>query len=310
MYHAEMRAAQSEILKQHGQLKFHEGSFSYSLTLESQEAAFTVSDGVKTNAAVAGWAFGAGQKGQTYVLEKAGVYTESRLSYFIGLSALGITPGQSAEAPKRMENALGRKLDSQSVRLCFGCHATAAITSNVLESEKSMPGVTCEACHGPGAKHVAAMKARDYKQGAQAIMNPARLSPFDSVDFCGACHHTWADVVAEMSPDFNAVSIRFQPYRLEESRCWGKGGDARLTCVACHDPHQPLVHEASAYDSKCLSCHSAKPEPEGHRAAMTTCKVATSNCVSCHMPKYDVPQMHAKFTDHDIRVVRTNGYDH
>jgi len=34
------------------------------------------------------------------------------------------------------------------------------------------------------------------------------------------------------------------------------------------------------------------------------CKVSTGNCVRCHMPKYTLPQMHAAFTDHDIRIVR------
>jgi len=39
------------------------------------------------------------------------------------------------------------------------------------------------------------------------------------------------------------------------------------------------------------------------------CKVATSNCVTCHMPKYDLPQTHAVFTDHEIRVVREGALD-
>lgn len=309
MYHAGMRAAHSEILKQNGKLKFHEGRFSYALALASNEVVYTVSDGVKTADSVTAWAFGAGKNGQTHVLEKAGVDTESRLSYFTSSGSLDITPGHSAQAPKRVEDALGRKMDSQTARLCFGCHTTAAITSNVLESEKAIPGVTCEACHGPGAKHVTAMKAKDDREGAESIMNPAGLSPFDSVDFCGACHRTWADVVAQMRPDLGVVSIRFQPYRLEESRCWGKRGDARITCIACHDPHRPLVRESSAYDSKCLACHSARLEPNGQMAAKTTCRVATSNCVSCHMPKYEVPDMHARFTDHNIRVVHTGEFD-
>jgi len=54
------------------------------------------------------------------------------------------------------------------------------------------------------------------------------------VDYCGSCHRTWWDVTLDESPGLK--SLRFQPYRLENSRCWGKG-DARLTCVACHDPH-------------------------------------------------------------------------
>ena len=307
MFHAGVRAAESEILQKHEQLKFQDGSFQYSLTHAPEGVTYSVTGGEDKDAAAAVWAFGMGKLGQTYVLEKDGAYFESRLSYFTSLSALDITPGQSPAIPEGVKKALGNRLDDDTSRRCFGCHMTAAVTSGVLEPEKATPGVHCEACHGPGAAHVAAMQARQYDQGIAAIMNPANLSPVDSVDFCGACHRTWADVEVEMPADIGTGSLRFQPYRLEESRCWGKGGDARITCIACHDPHQPLVTELSAYDSKCLACHSAKPNPVGRMAAKTTCKVATSNCVSCHMPKYVIKRTHAQITDHYIRVVRTKG---
>src|SRR5208282_4795575 len=129
----------------------------------------------------------------------------------------------------------------------------------------------------------------------------------DSVDFCGACHSTWADVV-EAHRKIGLARIRFEPYGLEQSRCWGTNGDRRITCVACHDPHRPLVHEPSAYDSRCLACHGARTESQ-KPAAKTVCKVAASNCVTCHMPKYELPEMHALFTDHDIRVVRASALD-
>jgi hypothetical protein len=175
----------------------------------------------------------------------------------------------------------------------------------VFEPAKATPGVMCEACHGPGAQHVAAMKARDYDH--PSIVNPARLTPADSIDFCGACHRTWSDVAVEMPTYIGNMSLRFQPYRLEKSRCWKESGDARITCIACHDPHQPLVREPAAYDSKCLACHSAKVQPLPYTTPFHTCKVGTTNCVSCHMPKYEAPQTHARFTDHDIQVVHANG---
>jgi formate-dependent nitrite reductase cytochrome c552 subunit len=31
----------------------------------------------------------------------------------------------------------------------------------------------------------------------------------------------------------------------------------------------------------------------------------TEKCVTCHMPKYEVQDMHYKFTEHMIRVVKT-----
>ena len=152
------------------------------------------------------------------------------------------------------------------------------------------------------------MTAHNPEQGATEIMDPAGLSPADSVDFCGACHTTWADVVEAASKP-GPENIRFEPYGLEQSRCWGTNGDARITCVACHDPHQPLVHEPSAYDSKCLACHGLRSVSKKPAAAKSMCKVATSNCVTCHMPKYDLPQTHAVFTDHEIRVVREGALD-
>lgn len=306
MYHASVLAAQSEILTNHGLLQFKEDGYGTSVTTSPEGVTFAVTDGVSTASAPAASAMGF-KNGQTYVLEKDGAYFESRLSFFTRIHSLDITPGQSPEVPEDLESALGRKLGIDEVERCFRYHTTAAVTAKVIESEKATPGIRCEACHGPGAAHVASMTAGSPEQGS-AIMDPANLSPSDSVDFCGACHSTWADVV-ETHRQLGPARIRFEPYDLEQSRCWGINGDSRITCVACHDPHQPLVREPSAYDSKCLACHGARTESKGTHAAKTICKVAASNCVTCHMPKYELPEMHAEFTDHDIRVVREGALD-
>ncbi len=306
MYHASVRAAQSEILINHDLLKFKEGGFSTSVTTSPGSVAFSVNDGVDQASMPATWAMGF-KKGQTYVLEKDGIYFESRLNFFTKLDSLDIAPGQSRDLPEGLESALGRKLGIDEAARCFRCHTTAAVTSKVFNSERAAPGVTCEACHGPGAAHVASMTGHDLEE-ATAIMNPTDLSPSDSVDFCGACHSTWADVV-ETNRRIGLAEIRFQPYRLEQSRCWGISGDRRITCIACHNPHQPLVRDPSAYDSKCLACHAVSAGPRGAHMAKSVCKVATSNCVTCHMPKYELPEMHSVFTDHDIRVVSVGALD-
>lgn len=304
MFHAGVRAADAQILKAQPQRTFHESGFSEALTDGVAGVTFSVTDGHQRITAPVSWAFGAGEYGQTYILQKNGAYIESRLSYFTRLHALDITPGQASHPPQSAEDALGKKLDAGTAKDCFRCHTTEALTSGIFDSDKAIPGVMCEACHGPGARHVAAARIDDNDKAAAAILNPAHLSAADSVDFCGACHRTWADVAMEMPTNMGAAKVRFQPYRLEMSRCWGTGEDARITCIACHDPHQPLVHDLSAYDSKCLACHSAAAGSPAHRAAKI-CKVATSRCASCHMPKVEVPEAHATFTDHDIRVVRS-----
>jgi hypothetical protein len=128
------------------------------------------------------------------------------------------------------------------------------------------------------------------------------LDPLDFVDFCGACHGTWWDV--KFSGAKGIPTVRSQPFRLEESKCWGKG-DARLTCIACHDPHEEVRKDASFYDHACLACHTssagAKTAAQAHQPA--ACPVSTKECTSCHMPKIYDPDMHYKFTDHRIRIV-------
>jgi hypothetical protein len=304
MYHAGIRADQSEILKAHGHLEFQDAGYRYSLVHAVSGVTYSVTDGANSAAGTVAWAFGAGEIGQTYLLEENGSYTEGRLSYYSALGALDITVGQAADTPLEMGTALGRMMNRDAAQHCFGCHTTAAITSGVFEPEKATPGLSCEACHGPGAEHVAAIRAQHYERASAVIMNPSRLSSSDSVDFCGACHRTWADVTMRMPAKLGVFSVRFQPYRLEKSRCWGENGDARITCIACHDPHQPLTRESRSYDPKCLACHLAGKPPRPQTAMAPACKVSTNNCVSCHMPKYEVPQTRATFTDHYIRVVR------
>ena len=197
-------------------------------------------------------------------------------------------------------------MDDAEVGRCFACHSTASSSNGTLDEKNLVPGITCEACHGPGAAHVSTMTAAKIagtpEIADKTIFNAATLAPADSVDFCGSCHGTWWDV--KLSGVRGVSNVKSQPYRLEISKCWGKG-DARLTCVACHDPHQPLQTNSIAYDGTCLACHVTSAS--AHKDAThpgAACPVSTNDCASCHMPKIYVPEMHYKFTDHDIRIVR------
>jgi Cytochrome c554 and c-prime len=303
MYHASVRAPQSQILKLNEHLEFQQAGYRYSLSRGVSEVAYSVNDGSNAMTGLVAWAFGAGEIGQTYLLEQQGLYTEGRLSYYRALGGLDITIGQPADAPLETVKALGQRLNHDATRHCFSCHTTASVTSSIFEPEMATSGLSCEACHGPGGAHVAAARAQRYEQAAASIVNPGHLSPSDSVDFCGACHRTWSDVAMLMPKNAGTFNVRFQPYRLEKSRCWGNSGDVRIACIACHDPHQPLVRASASYDSKCLACHLSPRHARMPKAVAPACKVSTSNCVSCHMPKYEVPQAHASFTDHFIRVV-------
>jgi hypothetical protein len=255
------------------------------------------------------WTMGAGIHGQTYLLdENSGLY-ETQASSFSFIHRVGLSPGHKPVEGVSLENALGTRLKAGDALRCFACHTTASSANSTLNTADAVPGVHCEACHGPGLDHVKAATAGQTAQARQAIFNPASLTPTSSIDFCGACHRTTMDVILN-EPEPGAYTIRFQSYRLEESRCWQTTKDARLACTQCHDPHAPMVRDAQFYDQKCLSCHSlrkdAKRESSNGAMAATPkiCSRATANCASCHMPKSYVPEMNSTFIDHFIRIMR------
>jgi hypothetical protein len=281
------------------------GPYLYRISSSQLGSRLVVSSGKQSVTASIAWIFGAGVHGQTYILDHDGAFYESQLSSFAALSGLDLTPGHAPVDAGNLKHALGEQLSTPAAARCFACHTTYSTTNSKFDASRAVPGIHCEQCHGPGLQHINAIHADQRDVALKAIFDPAHLSPVESVDFCGACHRTAVDVV-ESTEAYGPINVRFQPYRLEKSRCWGTAGDARLTCIACHNPHEPLVRDASSYDQRCLACHTARGrELQGHDTTPAVCPVATANCTSCHMPKSDVPGMHAKFTDHYIRIVRT-----
>ena len=294
------RAADSSVLRERGSLRASLAGHEYEIAAHGEDCVLRVSKAGRSLAQPVGWAFGADRVGQTYVYERGGTYFESRVSYLAALGALAFTPKRALEAPRDLEEAAGRPMAETEARRCFGCHTTAAGAGAVMEAGQVIPGVTCEACHGPGAGHVAVVEQDRVAEIPHSMARPSRSDPTASVDFCGACHSTWWDVT--LAGEKGIAALRSQPFRLQSSRCWGEG-DARLVCTACHDPHRPLERNAAAYDARCSSCHAPAPSAAvGRRPA--TCPKASRDCVTCHMPKYEVPEMHVSFTDHRIRVVR------
>ena len=300
--------AARRLLAERPPLTFKEGPFSYSIARRGEESVYTVTDGKDSLSLPIRYAFGLGKLAQTYVFLHAGKFYEGRVSYFRRLGGLDLTPGASREAPASLAAALGRELSSEIVNDCFGCHATAAVSQGQLQLEGMTPGITCEGCHGPGERHVAAIKARGAAPGPaeRQIFNPGRFDTEGLTQFCGACHRSWIQV--QMMGIRGVENVRFQPYRIFNSKCYDHQ-DKRISCTACHNPHEELVADAASYDAKCLACHETVPRPPGPggkalAGKAPACPKGRQNCASCHMPKTELPEMHHQFTDHQIRVVR------
>jgi hypothetical protein len=302
MAHAAVHTEDLEIARKHDSLTLQVGPYHYELQSIQGRGSLKISDAKTSLSVPLMWGFGIGRMGQTYIYEQNGNYYESRVSFYAATQALDITPGQSRATPASLELAAGRRMPPEETKLCFGCHTTGSTIKGQFDASTPVAGVACEACHGPGLNHVAAANSGISEPDESLILNPGRMDRVDSVDFCGACHRTWEDVVG--GGMLGIFDVRFAPYRLENSKCW-KQGDNRITCIACHDPHKPLSHDAGSYDSTCLQCHATLvPAKHGHGGAPKVCRVATKNCVTCHMPKIGPPELHSSFTDHWIRIVR------
>jgi hypothetical protein len=298
-------ADSAEVLRSHPKLIFATGPYHYEISPQGSESIYTITSADTTVAATLQWAFGTGRVGQSYLFRAPDdSYREAKVTFFSSLDNLNFTPARAFTSAKDVDEAMYRPVGKAELGRCFSCHTTASMVDNQIEEKNLFLGVTCEACHGPGAKHVAVMQSAalagtDYS-GPAFTLNPASLDPLDSVDFCGACHATWWDV--KLSGASGVANTRSQPYRLELSKCWGKG-DSRLTCMGCHDPHYQLDSVSENYDHVCLSCHTAGDKGTTSTVhAQPTCPVGTKACVSCHMPKVFVPEMQYRFTDHKIQI--------
>lgn len=294
------------ILKAHPKLIFKNATYSYSITRQGSQSIYSVTDGKETISAPILYAFGLGKAGQTYVIERNGKYYESRVSFYNELAGLDYTLGSPREPAKSLEEAFGRMMDSLDTKDCFSCHATAAVGERQLQLDKFTPGITCEGCHGAGEKHVTLMKTKPKdavtaQHRDLAILNPGHFDTEGQSQFCGSCHRTWAQV--QMMKAQGVINVRFQPYRIFGSKCYDFD-DKRISCTACHNPHEELKQDAAFYDAKCLACHG-KPEAATTLKMSASCKAGKkNNCASCHMPKYEIPGSHHKFSDHQIRVVK------
>jgi predicted CXXCH cytochrome family protein len=103
-------------------------------------------------------------------------------------------------------------------QVCIRCHATGGRPrpdpqTHGFDTQVTELGIACEACHGPGEKHVAAQRKLQregrYPSGAPAdIIQPAHLDHVRSSQVCGSCHSMkWFDE----SEGWKQSGFRYRP---------------------------------------------------------------------------------------------------
>ena len=247
-------------------------------------------------------AFGTTKRYVTMVgRDERGEYRASRISYHKEGDGIGwdISAGDQVH-PGRGGDYLGKPVDAPfGIIRCLACHTTNVRFGKVRTGpETADRGIGCERCHGPGADHLAAVKA---KFSDMAIVNPGRAPDATSEKLCASCHNLNDGVYERTTPREDPGWVRSPGKTMTWSRCYTESRGA-LRCLTCHDAHRDSDPSPTFYEAKCLSCHTG--DKKGSVAAEgANCPVNTrTGCIECHMPKVPIELLHTSLTDHYIRV--------
>ncbi|MCS7296848.1 MAG: tetratricopeptide repeat protein [Bacteroidia bacterium] len=239
---------------------------------------------------------GSGHQTRSYLLWRNGFLYQAPLTWYEGTRRWGLSPGYTEGKNSRWSREIQPN--------CLACHASGWIAVPWTHNRYYRIGgaIGCESCHGPGSTHV--------KNPFDTTYFWRRWTPNQQMDACNRCHLEgiaierqggwepgkalaahWSVFLPERG-ELGRFGIASHSERLMRSACYQKGG---ATCMTCHHPHP--TSPPPSYNNQCLSCHTRGCQNPRH---------PSDQCVSCHMPKgesSDVP--HTRFTDHYIRVVRS-----
>lgn len=176
-----------------------------------------------------------------------------------------------------------------------GAHGEPHFDTQVAEL-----GIACEACHGPGAEHVAENHdpLRRYalhlsSRADPSIVNPARLPKARALDVCGRCHGQritddverflrsgdpfvpGEDLALYSAPLWRDTTLHGEP--AFAARFWADGSP-RLTAYE----YQGVLLSACAQRGEltCLSCHGMhEGDPRGQ---LRPSRRGAAMCTSCH----------------------------
>ena len=234
--------------------------------------------------------FGSGNRGFTPIAMGGNGIRELRVTFMGPKDCWTLTPG-AADDP----DPLGYVRSHETSVNCLGCHTTAlAWAEDRLDLDRTVFGIGCERCHGPGSAHVEAILEG---KGAPMIYNPGRLRGGEQVRFCGQCHRLPADLEPHNVLKADPSTARHAGAGLMLSACFRRSPpESTITCLDCHSPHRNIDRARDGFNRPCARCH---PSPEKvHRSAAV---LASSDCVACHMSVETEGFFGLSFTSHWIR---------
>jgi len=214
--------------------------------------------------------------------------------------------------------------------MCAECHSTNLIKSYDAPTDSftttwSEINVSCEACHGPGSKHVAWANlppmARPATGNYDLVIRTGDTTARARVELCAPCHsrryelgdydHSRAHLLDQLVPSLLEPELYHADGQIvEEVYVYGSYVQSKMyrnnvRCSNCHDVHSlQLRHEGN---DLCTQCHQAEVyDSKDHHFHKKVHEGEPSDghlCVKCHMPEqpYMVVDWRA---DHSLRVPR------
>jgi predicted CXXCH cytochrome family protein len=227
---------------------------------------------------------------------------------------------------------------------CAECHSTNLrkgydAASNTYKTTFSEINVACEACHGPGSRHIewakqagsnypadgdmglVVLKSRwndAWKFPAADAKHAQRDQPADAaaMNTCAACHARRSSIAESGMPgaplaDTHRLALLTPPnyyadgQQREEAYVWNSFLQTAMyqkgvTCMDCHDAHTLRLRAEG--NALCTRCHNAALfDTDKHHFHKTG--TTGAQCVECHMPAQNYMVIDAR-RDHGIRVPR------
>ncbi|MDH3751734.1 MAG: tetratricopeptide repeat protein, partial [Gammaproteobacteria bacterium] len=214
--------------------------------------------------------------------------------------------------------------------MCAECHSTdlqknydaETKTFNTIWSEVD---VSCEACHGPGSRHVAWAEidpmARPEVEDYDLVVHSSGMDNRQQVEMCAPCHsrrseigdydHGQVNLLENLVPSLLLEGVYHADGQiLEEDYVWGSFVQSKMyqngvRCSDCHDVHSLALHKEG--NELCLQCHQADTydayEHHFHKKIYEGQPSDGALCVKCHMPEQPFMVIDDR-ADHSLRVPR------
>lgn len=257
-------------------------------------------DGKETGARRFDISFGSGEKAYTYGSWEGAQLKQLPLSYFRKINNWANSPGFPGD-----KVYFDRPIDTR----CLECHSSFADYKMVQDGPLKLKeelnkgsivyGIDCERCHGPAGKHVEFHLEHPQEKTAKYIALYKTLTRQQKIDACAVCHagndmveqkstfafkpgddlrNYYSNIsgsIAKKDPDVHGN----QSSMLAQSKCFIQS--KTMDCSSCHQTHENLKGNLTAYSKRCMSCHTTIK----HSTATLTSAVVKTNCIDCHMPE-------------------------